>query len=498
MRYAREVRYKLLQHRQKDVTPDEYIFRSIVIGVCCRIRLHIIVERIGIVNMHGNGKRVCAATVVALLLASSVPLRAQDAGEEVLLSAGKAVEMAMNNNRTLMALDHQLRATDYSVKSAVTGFLPKVSVSGTYTRQGVSDAQEQMMRAFGVTDDLANSFNAGLDIKQPIFTGFATLNALRSAQTSRTLQEATNETTAQTIRYAVLQIYWGLVNLEKTKAVSTQAVKQLEELSANQSAMLEQGMSTEHDQLLTDASLAQARFNEIAVEKSILSLKRQFAILLGLPVGSRITLTDTTTATVVHSSENVDSIVKSALENRPDLREMKLQDRLAELGVRLTRSSCFPTLAAGFSYTESRPEQIMQSPWYAYTALSFDLFDWGDRIFKIRKAKEERLSLLSLLEQKRATVEKEVMDAWQATWQASKELEVATILVGAREKAYQASVAKYEEGIMPMYELLDAHSDLISARKAVLQAATDLELARIDLEMGGLGSSSSNSGSPEQ
>ena len=63
----------------------------------------------------------------------------------------------------------------------------------------------------------------------------------------------------------------------------------------------------------------------------------------------------------------------------------------------------------------------------------------------------------------------------------------------AREKAYDASLAKYEEGVIPMYELLDAHNSLISAKYAALQTATSLKLAIINLDMGGLGSGLSNS-----
>ncbi len=432
---------------------------------------------------NASGKRM--HTVAAAVLFSVLPLFAQAAHIE--LTAGQAVEMAMKNNRTLRSLDHRLRGEGYGVGSAITGFLPHATLTGNYTRKSGNDMFSKFLGS-----DLRNSYSIGLEIQQPVFTGFATLNGLRSARVSRSLQEKTNEKTAQVIRYAVLQIYRGLVNLQKSSAVAAQAVRQLEELSSNQSAMKEQGMATEHDCLLTDASLAQARMNELEVGKSISSMKRQFAVLLGLPVEADVELTDTGAVVSGRSSpSNVDSTVESALRERPDLLESSLQLRLSEYAVRQARASYFPSLLAGFSYSNARPDQTLQDrwgdDWHAYLGLNFNLFDWGDRVLKVRKAKENHLSLLELHDQKRAEVEKQVLDAFQEVDHSSRSLEAAVLLSEAREKAYEASVAKHEEGVIPMYELLDAHSAYVTAKYRALQAATDLELAVINLEMGGLG-----------
>jgi outer membrane protein TolC len=207
-------------------------------------------------------------------------------------------------------------------------------------------------------------------------------------------------------------------------------------------------------------------------------------------------LTDTTARMTSQLPENTDSIVAAALSGRPDLKEAALKLQLSDIAVTMTRSAWYPTLVAGFSWTANRPDfaKLMQyqeerwgDDWYGYVALNFDLVDWGDRFFKVKKAKEQHLSLLSLNKEKKATVEKEVRDACQIVDQERRALETATLLSGAREAAYHASQAKYEEGVLPMYELLDAHGNFVSAKYQVLQAAMNLELAIINLEMGGLG-----------
>lgn len=440
--------------------------------------------------------RRCCAKLVLLVLAVCVVFG--QSAERVELSAEMAIEMAMKNNHTIKSLEHQQKQTEYDIKSATAAFLPGVSLNGSYSRkkiEGLSGMFDpNMASAFGLNE---NSFNYGLQIQQPIFTGFALLNGLNSAKLSNTITKESTETVRQKIRYAVLQIYWGIVSLQKSKSVASEAIKQLEELTSNQEARMEQGMSTEHDYLLTKASLAQARMNELKVNKSVSSMKRQFAILLGLPATTEIALIDTSAEGNLAPDVNLDSAVSSALSGRPDLKETRLKMDLAQLGIKSAKSAFYPSIVAGFGYSNESPEpdiwEMWRYNWAASVSLKFNLLDWGDRNFKVKKAKEQQLALKEMLQEKTATVEKEVLDAYHEVEQLQSETEAADLLMEARGKAYDASLAKYEEGVIPMYELLDAHNALISAKYSALQTATSLKLAVINLDMGGLGSVSSNS-----
>jgi len=259
---------------------------------------------------------------------------------------------------------------------------------------------------------------------------------------------------------------------------------------------MEQGMNAEHDVLLTDASLEQARLNTLSIEKSLASTQRQFSIYLGLPVESAIVLTDTLPVTASTSTFKTDSLLQSALQTRPDIIESGLQVALNDIGIKQARSALYPSLSAGFSFSEARPDQLYKdqwgNSWYLYASLKFTLLDWGDRNFKIKKAESQKLSLLSLYEQKQATIKKEILDATESVEQNIQTLNVSQRLLEAQEKSYAAALAKYEEGVLPLYELLDVHSNYITAKYKLLEASANLELARVNLEMGGFGTSSTS------
>ncbi|MDO5576514.1 MAG: TolC family protein [Fibrobacter sp.] len=429
---------------------------------------------------------------LSLLCISFTMLYAQQEQQTYELSAQKAVEMALSNNRSIKALDHQLKGAQYDVKSAATNFFPQASLSAQYTRLSeieLSGAMANYGSLMGA--GLENSYSVGLQVSQPIFTGFQLVNGLKSAKTAKVLQETTNQKTKQAIEYGVMQIYWGLVSLQKSQVVANEAKKQLEELASNQAAMMEQGVTTEHDYLLTKAALAQAEVGVLNVEETLKSMKRQFSVLLGLPVNSEIVLTDTNAGAKEIAAVNIDSLISNAKSERLDLKETCLQLQLSELSVKSLKSAWFPSLYANFAYNYANPDQLRQEEWgdnWTLTAaLNFTLWDWGNRSYKIKKAKEQKLSLTELFAQKQETIESEVLDAYKEVNMNIKNLEVANLTAEAHEKNYQASVAKHEEGVISTYELLDTHNDYISAQYQALQAATNLELAVVNLRMGGLG-----------
>lgn len=437
-----------------------------------------------------NSERVRMPIFTSVITALLVAIPYADTVE---LSLQQAIDLTMKNNASIKAMEHQITAAKYGIKSAVTSFLPKLSTTVSARHQGGDDLMAELGKMFGATGPKLNDYySIGFEVQQPIFTGFATLNALQSAKTSYALQEATSEKTQQLTRYAVTRIYWGLVSLRKSGDVANEAVKQLEELTNNQKALLEQGMSAEHDVLLTEASLEQARLSVLNIEKSLKSTQRQFSIYLGLPLESEIVLTDTLSSTSEATVFNSDSLLQAALQSRPDLKETNLQLTLSETGIKLQRSAYYPTLAAGFSLSEARPDQLNRdkwgNTWNVYAAFNFNIIDWGDRVFKVKKAQSQHLSLIEQVEQKREMVKKEVLDANESVVQNAKTLDVTLKLQEAQKRSYEATVAKYEEGVIPLYELLNIHSNYIGAKYKVLEASANLELARINLEMGGIGS----------
>jgi outer membrane protein TolC len=455
-------------------------------------------------------------SLIALLITIVMP-DAQASENTLTISAQQAVDMAMKNNHTIKSLDHQLKGTEYSIKSAVTSFLPRVVLNGSYGHLGIDapattntptipppvefDLGDQYvlsnisnMMGGGISLTTDNSYSLGLQIQQPIFTGFATINGLRAAQVSRAMQEKSNEKIRQTIHYAILQVYWGLVSLEKSETVALEATRQLDELTANQQARMEQGMVTEHDYLLAKASLAQAKMNELNINKTVSSMKRQLATLLGMPSSTVIILSDTNITTRSTEKVDLDSAVHHALMTRPDLGSSRLSLRLAEINTKVTKSAFYPTLVGGFGYSQSRPDRSYKDQWgdswNVSLALNFTLLDWGNRSFQLRKAYEQELTYTELLKEKESTVEKEVYDAYYDVDQSQLKLETAELLVEAREKSYEAALAKHDEGVISMYELLDAYNTFVAAKYQVLQSATSLELAIINLDLGGQGTGS--------
>ena len=57
-------------------------------------------------------------------------------GAEGRLNLDQCLEMAYQNNKTLLQLEEKINASGYRIEEARSGFLPQLSFSGSYTRLG--------------------------------------------------------------------------------------------------------------------------------------------------------------------------------------------------------------------------------------------------------------------------------------------------------------------------------------------------------------------------
>src|SRR5690606_38489500 len=113
----------------------------------------------------------------AIVLAATVVVA--PAGQASAESLRQALAAAYKFNPRLDAERARLRATDEEVPRARSGYMPQVF--------GSADAgyQHQRTRGGGVTDNReTHPRGYGVDLSQPIFSGFRTLNSVREAEST--------------------------------------------------------------------------------------------------------------------------------------------------------------------------------------------------------------------------------------------------------------------------------------------------------------------------
>ena len=138
--------------------------------------------------------------VSVLMLATmlSAPARAETIFE--------AMGSAYNNNPTLQAQRAYTRSVDENVAIARSGYRPNIYLAGTYQEVNSNDDLESNTSSSGNT---AKSISA--NISQPIFSGFQTVNSVKSADSQVKAEQSNLMNTEQNILLNASTAYLNVV-----------------------------------------------------------------------------------------------------------------------------------------------------------------------------------------------------------------------------------------------------------------------------------------------
>jgi outer membrane protein TolC len=238
----------------------------------------------------------------------------------------------------------------------------------------------------------------------------------------------------------VKEAYYLVAELQAQVASSRTAVHALSELSTLTAQRLAQETVLQSDSLTVKAKLKQQRYQLLMAEDALELQKQNLNRLLGRDVRTPFSAEMLPFGELVEW--DLESARKQALEQRPELREAKLQTKVAEMDVRREHAKYIPDVSLQVSYLGFQNVNFLpQNAGAVGFQVQWQPFDWG--------YKKHRISELKATTEQKATAEQ---DAEQR------------VLVDVEEK-----FRKLEEGRM----LLDAQTEQRGAEQAKLREVTD-------------------------
>jgi outer membrane protein TolC len=434
---------------------------------------------------------------------------------ELVLTPEKAVELALKNNKQLKAAEWSLKEKEQGKKEAVTGFLPKVSGTAMYRKTsdvpsfgagGGASSQpvDPMMQPFitaleemfssmemGSTDN----YSLGLNVSQPIFTGFKIINAHKLAKTANQAQKNEYEKNQQLIAYGAVSLFWLAYTFDEAVKLAADAEAQLKKLSEDQQKMFEAKMIAEQDLLQIKASYTKAKVESIRTERQKRGHYRNLINFLDLEPGTSIILQYDQNEKTETVAQNLKDYIDFVKKSRPDKQQSENTLEILALSEKMSKSNYYPTLAASFDYTYARPNQAVSfqdewaDSWSIMVIATWNLFDWGAAYRQGKQAEYRRMALKEINEAQERTIVSEAIDSWEAVEESQKEYDAAKEATQAADLNYKATKLKYEEGMVTTFEFLSAQSSLTSSQFSELGVLVKLKLALENMKIGGLGSS---------
>ncbi len=325
----------------------------------------------------------------------------------------QALVEAYDNNATLQAQRASLRATDEGVPTALSGWRPTVTASGTYGR--ISDTQTAPLFPGSqrtITTSLDRNETIGqVQLSQPLYTGGKVIDLTRQAKNAVYAARAALIATEQSVFLSVVNAYVTVITDEQVLA-----------LDKSDQAVLQQQLQATIEQFnvgeitLTSVAQAQASFagakEQVEVADGNLQIaKENFRQLVGdYPADS---LAPPQPLLLPVSSK--EQAAAAALANNPNVIAAEFNDAAGKDAVDVAYSALMPQVSLQASaFTEDAPAQQRTNlnGGEILGQLTVPLYQGGSEYSAIREARaKEQQAFAGILDAQR-TAYAQATQAW--------------------------------------------------------------------------------------
>jgi outer membrane protein len=316
---------------------------------------------------------------------------------------------------------------------------------------------------------------SGMTISQ-LITDFGRTSALvASAKLRAEAQDQQVETTRAGILLAVSRAYFGVLQAQSVLQVAEQTAKARQLIVEQVSALTQAKLKSQLDLSFANVNLADARLLLASAQNNIASAQAQLAEAMGLPGQTAFALDEEPMPPPM--PDQIGPLLNEALQNRPELASLRLEENAAERFAQAEHDLYYPTISVAGSagFVPTGEVQIPGRYGAVGVNVSIPIFNGG--LFKARHAEAElraRAAAQNITAEENRVI-RDVRTAWLAATTAYDKLGLTRQLLDQAQLALDLSQSRYNLGLSSIVELSQAQLNLTSAQIAAAVARYDYQ-----------------------
>jgi outer membrane protein len=428
---------------------------------------------------------------------------ASTAAAPTALTLHQAEQTALRNQPNVLAARGLQEAAEGRVEEARAGYLPQVTLTGTYERSTGNFAARpgtlpQTLTTSGAGGGMGTAVMAGsTPISWDPKYNFFQFNAAGSqliydfGQTSNRWASAgaSRDAAGDNTRTATLQTLLNVRRAYFTARANRDLVAVAEETVSNQEKHVEQtqafvrtGIQPDINLATVLTALANAKVQLVTARNNFVVSEAQLSQAMGVPVSEQYTLSDQEMPPIAGEDGPPAPLVEHAEKNRPELANLVNQRRAQELTVKSVNGAYGPSLSAIANISDTGIAIDSLAPnWYVGLGLTWNILQGGLTRGQVREAKGTLQNLTGQEQALRLQVQVDVEQGRLGVQAATATIGAAgEALVNARSQLTLAE-KRYEHGLGSAVELGDAQVAYTTAEAQVVQAKFNLAAARAQL-----------------
>lgn len=413
-------------------------------------------------------------------------------GEEqpLVLTLDQSIDLALKQNPALLAAGERVRSAEYGIREAVSGFFPAVTGQGLATLDEKLFSLEfpsmipgQPPQTFEV--DFTRDYQFALSFIQPLYTGGKLLSGFRTARYNL---EATREGVRQSKHMLVFntkRAFYGYLLAKEFVKVAAEAVEVAEKHHRTVKTQYEVGLASKFDLLRSEVQVANLKPQLIRARNNQQVAELSFKTLLGLDLSRPVEIQGE--LEYVPVDPDLEASLDNAVQNRPEINQLMIQQKMAGEMLKMVRSEYLPSLALSATYNFWGDSfRFNNDPWQNYYAVNlvlsvpiFNGFATASRIAKSRAALRELEFSQKGIED---AVHFEVNQALLKLKEARESLISQEKNVDQAKESLRIAELTFAEGLATSLDVSSVQAALSQAKTNHTQALFDYVLAKADLD----------------
>ena len=359
------------------------------------------------------------------------------------------------------------------------------SVSGLFS--GVGADSGSRLAAGAINNPIVyNRLGSGIAVSQLITDFGRTNNLVAMANLRAQAQDQAAETTRAQVLFATSEAYFAVLRSQALLRVANQTVTERELVAKQVSALASAKLKSTLDVSFANVNLADARLQVVQAQNDLQAAQTQLATVMGLPNQTAFDLAEESMPALL--PDNVRDLIRQAIQNRPELAQLRLEQGAAERFAAAEHDLYYPSVGVIGTMGLAPAAESSVAGRYGAIGLNVTIPILNGGLFKARttEAKLKADAAAQNFTSQQNLVIRDVRVAWLNATTAYDKLALTKQLLDQAQRALDLAQVRYDNGLGSFVEVSQAQLNLTYAQIANTSAVYDYQAqrVRVDYEVG--------------
>ena len=429
--------------------------------------------------------RKCLALCFAIIPALAMNAQDSTVTSSKTWTLEDCIEYALQNNITIRQSKLNTESSEVDIRASKGELFPSLSFS---TSQSVINRpyQESSTTVSGTEILMSNnktsySGSYGLDAQWTLFSGGRLRKTIKQNEIIHEQSVLDEQTQSNSIVESIASTYIQILYASESVNVNRNTLEVSTAQRDRGKELLAAGSLSSADYAQLDAQVSNDRYQLVVSENSLADYKLQLKQLLELEPGEEMEIAIDSLPDIAAVSTLPDKmeVYEAALETRPEIKAAKLAVESSEMGIRISRSSYYPSiiLSAGIgtnhtSGTDFTFTEQIKNGWNNSAGLTISVPIFNNRQTKTAVQKAEIQHTYSQLDLTAAQKDlyKTIEGIWLDAYSAQQQFIAAQDNVKSSGISFSLVSEQFDLGMKNTVELLTEKNNFLSAQQQMLQA----------------------------